>query len=182
MKNNRLTKTRLLREMKGLLGKSELRAAKQDTRYRSLLDAIPDMIFRFSKEGTFLDFVPAKDFPPLLPPKEFLGKKIAQVLPPVVARKGLKAIKDALRTRELQQFGYQLFKNGERRDYEARFVASGRAEAIAIIKHAMHILFQSKLRFEQAVARAEQECRDSPEVERLLRFLRESRNNRGFVR
>ena len=54
--------------------------------------------------------------------------------------------------------------------------------AIATIKHAMHLLFQSRLRFDEAVARVERECRGSPEVERLLGFLRESRNGRGFIR
>jgi UDP-N-acetylglucosamine acyltransferase len=54
--------------------------------------------------------------------------------------------------------------------------------AIATIKHAMHLLFQSRLRFDEAAARVERECPGSPEVERLLGFLRESRNGRGFIR
>jgi UDP-N-acetylglucosamine acyltransferase len=52
--------------------------------------------------------------------------------------------------------------------------------AIAALKHAFHVLFQSKLRLAPAIARVERECDGSPEVARLLRFLRES--ERGFVR
>ena len=53
-------------------------------------------------------------------------------------------------------------------------------QVIAALKHAFHILFQSKLRFEAAVGRVRRECRDAPEVERLLRFL--ERSERGFIR
>jgi UDP-N-acetylglucosamine acyltransferase len=53
-------------------------------------------------------------------------------------------------------------------------------DAIARLKRAYHILFQSKLRLGPALERVERECGDSPEVARLLRFLAES--ERGFVR
>ena len=43
--------------------------------------------------------------------------------------------------------------NLERRGFEP--------EQIATIKHAFHILFQSKLRFSDACARVEEECGDS---------------------
>jgi len=54
------------------------------------------------------------------------------------------------------------------------------AERIAVIKHAFHILFQSKLRFEEACLKAEEECAGSAEVAHLLEFLRSSK--RGFIR
>jgi UDP-N-acetylglucosamine acyltransferase len=71
----------------------------------------------------------------------------------------------------------------------ARFVGVNRVnlqrlgfdpERIAVIKHAFHVLFQSKLRFEEACRRVEAECGDSPEVAHLLEFLRSS--ERGFTR
>ncbi len=54
------------------------------------------------------------------------------------------------------------------------------AEKIAELKHAFHILFQSKLRLAPAVNRVETECGGSPEVQRLLRFLAAS--ERGVTR
>ena len=47
--------------------------------------------------------------------------------------------------------------------------------AVRALKHAFHLLFTSKLRFEQAVARVGEELADSPEVGRLLRFLADSK-------
>jgi UDP-N-acetylglucosamine acyltransferase len=48
------------------------------------------------------------------------------------------------------------------------------------IKHAFHILFNSRLRLEPALARVREEVPDSPEVTRLLTFLEKS--ERGFCR
>jgi len=53
-------------------------------------------------------------------------------------------------------------------------------DRIATIKHAFHVLFQSKLRFEEAARRVEAECGESRDVQHLLGFLRSA--ERGFVR
>jgi len=51
---------------------------------------------------------------------------------------------------------------------------------IAKLKHAMHLLFHSKLLLEPALESVERDCGDSPEVARLVHFLRQS--ERGFIR
>ena len=48
------------------------------------------------------------------------------------------------------------------------------------IKHAFHLIFQSKLPLEEALARVDEEIRAVPEVERLVTFLRKTQ--RGFCR
>jgi len=48
---------------------------------RALLNAIPDLMFRISKDGTFVNFKAAKDNDLLVPKSEFLGKKLIEVLP-----------------------------------------------------------------------------------------------------
>jgi len=50
----------------------------------------------------------------------------------------------------------------------------------AQIKHAFHLIFQSKLRLEDALARVDEEIGAVPEVERLVTFLRKT--ERGFCR
>jgi UDP-N-acetylglucosamine acyltransferase len=52
-------------------------------------------------------------------------------------------------------------------------------ETIDSLRHAYHVLFQSKMRLEPALERVEEEC-EGPEVGRLLSFLRSS--ERGFIR
>lgn len=53
-------------------------------------------------------------------------------------------------------------------------------ETIAALKHAFHILFHSRLLLKVALARAREGVGDSPEVQRLIRFLEKS--ERGFCR
>lgn len=48
------------------------------------------------------------------------------------------------------------------------------------IKHAFHVIFQSKLLLEDALARVDEEMGGVPEVERLVTFLRKT--ERGFCR
>ena len=47
---------------------------------RALLNAIPDLMFRISKDGTFVNFKAAKDNNLPLLPSEFLGKNLYEVL------------------------------------------------------------------------------------------------------
>jgi UDP-N-acetylglucosamine acyltransferase len=51
---------------------------------------------------------------------------------------------------------------------------------VRALRHAFHLLFTSKLRFEQALARVREELPDSPEVGRLMSFLADSK--RGVCR
>ncbi len=54
------------------------------------------------------------------------------------------------------------------------------ADTIKTIKHAFHLLFNSRTRFQDSVKRVREEIEGSAEVDRLLRFLEES--SRGFCR
>ena len=53
-------------------------------------------------------------------------------------------------------------------------------ETCSQIKHAFHLIFRSKLRLEEALARVDVEIGGVPEVERLVSFLRKT--ERGFCR
>ncbi|TMA59345.1 MAG: PAS domain-containing sensor histidine kinase, partial [Deltaproteobacteria bacterium] len=103
-----------------------------EAKNRALLQAVPDLIVQLSRDGTFLDCKPAKDSDPLLPPEQFLGRKVHEVHPPEVARQLMASVEQVLQTRETQVCEYQLLQDGARRDYEARIVACGEDEVMAI--------------------------------------------------
>ncbi len=107
---------------------------RSEARNRALLNAVPDMIFQIDKAGVFLDFKKAKDFDPVLPPEQFLGKSVLEVLPEGLARQIMHYIERALEGGETQVFEYQLAVNGEMRDYEGRIVRSGEDECLAIVR------------------------------------------------
>ncbi|PSB33285.1 PAS domain S-box protein [Chlorogloea sp. CCALA 695] len=107
---------------------------KSEAKNRALLDVIPDLIFRFSIDGTVLDFKASKDIDLYAKPSEFLGEKIQAVMPTEIAQKTMFAIEKTLTTGEAQAIEYQLLSRGKMRDYEARIVASGNEEVISIVR------------------------------------------------
>jgi len=105
-----------------------------EARSHAFIEAIPDLLFRIRGDGTYLDYKPAQDFPTLVPPGEFLGKKTMDVLPRDVAEESLRLIRRAIETGAVQTHAYRLTLDGEARDYEARIAPSAGDEVIAMVR------------------------------------------------
>lgn len=107
---------------------------KSEARNRAMLNAIPDLIFRFDRKGTYLDYVAAKDAKLVAPANEIIGKSVYELLPPSMAQQAMYYAEQALTQRSMQIFEYQLPMEGEIHDYEARIVPSGEDEILAIVR------------------------------------------------
>ena len=101
---------------------------------RALLNAIPDLMFRFSQDGTFLDFKAARGNNLLGSAGELVGKTVYDVLPTEVAQLCVYHVQQALETGNIQIFEYEWFINGKRCNFEARIVVSGENEVLAIVR------------------------------------------------
>ena len=117
------------REVKGFVAqviditghkRAEEALREREAKNQALLDAIPDLMFLIDKHGTYLDFKAARDIEPLMPPSEFLGKTVYEVLSSGVAERTMHYLQRALETGEIQNFEYQLLMQGNMRHYEAR--------------------------------------------------------------
>lgn len=95
-------------------------AQTNEARLRALVDSIPDLIFVFDETGHF-EFVHAADQSQLLlPTEEIIGVHYRDVLPKALSQKidGIKA--EVSRSQTSYTLEYQLFFEGEARDFEAR--------------------------------------------------------------
>jgi DNA-binding CsgD family transcriptional regulator len=94
------------------------------------------MFFRLSRDGTFLDFIPAQGLEPHLPPSEFLGKAVVEILPAEVAGPVMHHVHQTLETGDTQIFEYSLEMGDGLHHYEARFVPNGLQadEVLAIVR------------------------------------------------
>jgi PAS domain S-box-containing protein len=101
---------------------------------RALLNAIPDLMFRLTREGTFVNFKAAKDNDLPVAPSEFLGKNLYEILPPEVAQPAMDCVQRALQTGNVQVLEFQLDLNHNPQDYEARIVVSAENEVMAIVR------------------------------------------------
>ncbi len=114
--------------------RSEDALRRSEATNRALLNAIPDMMFRIHRDGTYLDFKPAKSFPPLFAPAEFLGKKLPETFPPDIGDPAMHLIGQALQTGSEQFHEYQLYKNDRLQYYESRIVPCGEDEVLAMVR------------------------------------------------
>ncbi len=101
---------------------------------RALINAMPDLLFRISGDGTYVNYKASKDYDLLLPPAEFLGKKVDEVMPPEVAKPLMHCVEQALATQEVQIFEYQMVRWEQLHYYEARIVVSAEDEVMAIVR------------------------------------------------
>jgi PAS domain S-box-containing protein len=112
-----------------------LRVARaSERRYRALLDAVPDVIYRVRRDGFYVDHHASDPRDLAAPPDSIGGRSVAEVLPPAVAERVLEAIARALESGEPQTLEYQLERAGGVRDSETRIVRSGQDEVVIMVR------------------------------------------------
>jgi PAS domain S-box-containing protein len=114
--------------------KAEETLRESEATNRALLNAIPDLMFRFGRDGTFLGYNAPSDKLLFVPPEQFLGRKVSEVLPPALAQQTTQAIAQTLATGETQTFEYELPLDGKRRHWEARMAVSGADEVLTVMR------------------------------------------------
>ena len=101
---------------------------------RAILNAIPDLIFRISRGGIFVNFKAAKDKNLLTPEKKFLGQHIYEVLPKEIALLVMNCVELAFNTGEVQLLECQLPTQDKIHSYEVRIAITQGNEVIAIVR------------------------------------------------
>jgi len=107
---------------------------QSEAKNRALLNAIPDLMFRFSQDGIFLDFKAPRGDSFLQSSEAWVGQPVSEVLPTEVAKLCLGYVERTLKTQDIQIFEYELFVEEQRRNFEARLVVSGEQEVLAIVR------------------------------------------------
>jgi PAS domain S-box-containing protein len=102
---------------------------------RALLNAIPDLMFRIDRDGIFVNYKAAKESELFFHEANFLGKKVADVLPSHVAQPFLDCVEQARATGEVQVFEYQWSLQGSTSYWEARLAVSEENEVVAIVRN-----------------------------------------------
>ena len=149
-----------------------------EERNRALLLAIPDMMFRNDADGTFLEFVAGEGIEPLVPPGDFRGKTLRDVLPPEIAEAAMHHIGQVLQTGRVMTHEYSLPIGDDVRHFEYRMVPSNVNEVLGIVrditerKRAADALKQAN---EDLEARVESRTRDLHEANVALRAQIEER-------
>jgi signal transduction histidine kinase len=111
---------------------SELQATER--RSRALLDAIPDKMFRVSREGIILDIQENEALSTIPTQAEIGGSVYRTPLRREAADRVMAAGRLALETGELQTIEWDLDVEGDLRYMEGRFIASGDDEFLVVVR------------------------------------------------
>jgi PAS domain S-box-containing protein len=113
---------------------SRLTLQKNEATNQAILDSMPDLLFRFDKDGIFLDYRNPRDSTLLVKPEDFLGRSVFDVLSRDLAEKTLQTIRGVLESGRTGGFDYQLVVNGSPRNYETRHMLVGKGEVLALVR------------------------------------------------
>ncbi|MBF0407710.1 MAG: transporter substrate-binding domain-containing protein [Candidatus Riflebacteria bacterium] len=110
--------------------------AESETRNRALLVAIPDLMFLFSEDLRFLECNAdeSKDTSFYKSPKDFLGKKVRDVLPPMLVPLTEEKVYSVISTGREEKYEYSLEMHNQHREFESRVVPCGKNRALAIVR------------------------------------------------
>ncbi|MDD3119104.1 MAG: ATP-binding protein, partial [Victivallales bacterium] len=106
-----------------------------EMRYRSILAAIPDLLFVYDQAGNILDYSAGNPADLAVPPEVFMKQPCGKILPPKIAAMFISGIRQVTTRKEPVNFQYELVINDDRRRFDARMVPFGDDKAMAIIRN-----------------------------------------------
>jgi len=106
-----------------------------EARNRAIVKALPDLLFVISPDGVFLECHCRDHSELLLPPDQFLGRSVDEVLPAEVAWIFRSGISQAAQSSGVVEVEYSLTVEDEPREYEARLVCRDDGAIVAIVRN-----------------------------------------------
>jgi PAS domain S-box-containing protein len=107
---------------------------ESEARNTSILKAIPDLMFLQHEDGTYLDYYAKDPNDLLVPPEQFLGRNMREILPPEVLNVVSESFEKARTTDLPQSAAYTMSSNGSARHFEFRSVRSGKDKILSIVR------------------------------------------------
>lgn len=108
---------------------------ESENKNNSLLQAIPDLMFILTNDGTYVDFRAKNENHLVFAPEEIIGKNISNIgLSPEDLELALTKIRNALETNTLQSFEYELPVSSDLFHFEARIIKLNNKEVLCIVR------------------------------------------------
>ena len=105
-----------------------------EARNQALLEALPDAVFRLTRDGVYLDFRSPDAERRGIDPESFIGTRVEDALPLDVAARVMEAAERAFETGEAQTVEGEIEYEGRPVYSEARIVPSGENEFVMIVR------------------------------------------------
>ncbi len=112
--------------------KNEEALRLSEAKHRALIEALPDLVMRVSREGIYLDFYATSAFRVIGKTGDFIGTHIRDSLPPDLVERRMNAINAALETKEMQIYEQEISVSENVQTEECRVVACGKNEVLIV--------------------------------------------------
>ncbi len=152
---------------------------ESEARYRDIVMALPDFIFRLDSSFRFIDVQTIFPEELHIPREQFIGRNLREVVPPDVAAIGEEQCRATLESGQIQISGFEMDVRGELRHFETRLVPSADQGLLAIVRdvtearEAERRLRESEARYNAVVNdQTELICRFRPDS--VLTFVNEA--------
>jgi len=125
---------------------------------RSIIQLIPDIVVRVSKDGIYLDVIAGPEHKLVESSKYLVGKNIKEVFSPELSSRFYHALIASIEERKLEHIEYDLEVPQGRLWFEARIIPSANSEALILIRD-ITTTKQAELEREEFRAKAEASSR-----------------------
>lgn len=105
-----------------------------EKKYRAVLEALPDLMFLISQDGTFLEHMAGQGIPFFQTPDDIVGKTLSQVMPAEVTQIMMRHIQNILKTKTTEIFEFETLLDTTIHDFETRLVISDNNHIVAIFR------------------------------------------------
>jgi PAS domain S-box-containing protein len=99
-----------------------------------MLEAIPDMMFLLSRDGVYLDLHVQDPSVLLVPPEQFLGKHVRDLMPSDLVERFVKCFEEVTRSGHAGLVEYSVPILGEERHFEARVVNCDGSRVLSLVR------------------------------------------------
>lgn len=167
----------LINRQRRMRADAERRAG--EIRLRALLKAQPDLMFVQTRDGVYEDYHAKNPADLLVPPEQFLGKRMADVLPPDLATMFRRCLDEAMATGGPIVAEYSLTIAGEERHFEARMVRGDDQRVVSIVrditdrKRVAELLRKSE-EFNRRIVEHSTECIKVLDLDGRLKWMNET--------
>lgn len=133
--NELITLEASAREQYNLLRASQAQLLHSEEKNRSIVQALPDVVFTFNEDGRYLDCQASDEKLQADLKSRYLGKYLSEVFPADIAAEVLSKISTAIATKQLQTVEYERLIDGQRQIFEMRLVRNNQYEVIGITRN-----------------------------------------------
>jgi PAS domain S-box-containing protein len=115
--------------------RAERSLSASESRTKAILKAFPDLMFVLSRDGVFIESHCGSYADLLMPPEEFTGRAMEDVLPIEMTRLFRAAFERVAETHDVVEVDYLLAVNGDQRHFEARLVRRDDGAMVVVVRN-----------------------------------------------